>query len=990
MNNKDLDPDTNFFNTELTNNNCTYYLADEFNNTVCTRPASESFSLMHINCNSVLGNFEKFVDLNNSVNNIFDVVVVSETHLDGTTDDLINLSGYTFIGKPRKYKQKGGVGIYLKSNLNYKIRPDITSDNEVFELLTIEIVNPLNKNIIVVAVYRPPGTDIVAFNSMINVLCDNIKNENKLVYWAGDFNINLLNAESHRATNDFLNIMMANSMYPAITKPTRITEYSATIIDNIYCNTMLNSFTGIIYKEVSDHLPIFIMNEIKVNKRKIVYSAPSRNHCSENTSKLKEKLAEFDWSPITGSTNAEKAYHDFLNNYTKLYEECCPMQNKARKYTIKKSWMTPALMKSRRTKEKLFKKYQENPTAKNKQDYCLYKNKFTTLKRQSEKQYYGEKLEQAKSNLRETWKIIKNVMNKNQTVTVPQDSFRYKDSIIDNPQEISNKFNEFFVNIGPVLDSKIPQSEVDFNKFLSKGVDDSFFIAPTSSDEIIRTIDSCKSKHSSGLDKIAMTLIKSTGSSIAIPLAHICNLSFITAHVPTEMKIARVTPIYKSDAPDNFSNYRPISLLPNFSKILEKLMFNRVVDFLDKYKVLYEQQYGFRKNYSTEYALIELSDKIAQAIDKKEFTVGIFIDLSKAFDTLNHEILLKKLAHYGIRGVANDWFRAYLCDRCQFVSYNNVLSAEGKISTGVPQGSILGPLLFLLYINDICESSRLLHFILYADDTNIFCSNKNIVELCNIVNRELQCVAQWFRANRLSVNIKKTNFVIFGTQANLRNKTNCRIFMEKLEIAQTNTAKFLGVLIDCNLNWKSHIDYISKKIAKNVGIIKRLRHCLPIHILNTLYNTLILPYLSYCNIIWANNKPTRLQSLMMLQKKIVRVNTASGYYSHALPLFGKLNQLTVFDLNRLFVATFMYRFHFNCLPPMFSDYFIENSKIHNHFTRNSSKLHIAHARTDIMKHQIRVSGPKIWNSVDPAIIKISNNWRSFKKQFKKHLMIGYS
>ena len=371
-----------------------------------------------------------------------------------------------------------------------------------------------------------------------------------------------------------------------------------------------------------------------------------------------------------------------------------------------------------------------------------------------------------------------------------------------------------------------------------------------------------------------------------------------------------------------------------------------MVDFLDKYNILYENQYGFRPNYSTEYAPIQLSDKIARAIDDKKFMVGIFVDLSKAFDTLNHEILLTKLAHYGIRGIANDWFRSYLSNRKQCVSFNNILSAECTITTGVPQGSILGPLLFLLYINDICNSSSLLHFILYADDTNIFFSSKNIDELCTIVNMELRCVMQWFICNRLSVNIKKTNFVLFGNQAMLKNvtsQTRCKLFMGNIEIGQTNTAKFLGIIIDSNLTWKPHIDNVTKKVAKSVGIIKRVRHCLPVDTLNTLYNTLILPYINYCNIIWARNKvtkinkyteqqqqSTRLHALFVLQKKIVRIITLSPYNSHALPLFKRLNQLTIYDINKLAVATFMYRYENNSLPQVFSGFFVATSAVHDH------------------------------------------------------------
>ena len=251
-----------------------------------------------------------------------------------------------------------------------------------------------------------------------------------------------------------------------------------------------------------------------------------------------------------------------------------------------------------------------------------------------------------------------------------------------------------------------------------------------------------------------MAVIKTIGSHIAAPSSHICNLSFITGNFPADMKIAKVTPIYKSDSSDEFSNYRPISLLPNSFKILEKLMSNRLNDFLNQNNILFEQQYGFRQKLSTDFALIEISDKIAEAIDKKKFMIGIFVDLSKAFDTLNHKILLTKLSSYGIRGLANRWFQSYLQDREQYVNFKNVLSSKSKIITGVQQGSILGPLLLLLSINNICKSSELLRFILYADDTNIFYCDDNIKHLCEIVKRELQGVMQWFKANRLSVNLK--------------------------------------------------------------------------------------------------------------------------------------------------------------------------------------------------------------------------------------------
>ena len=279
-----------------------------------------------------------------------------------------------------------------------------------------------------------------------------------------------------------------------------------------------------------------------------------------------------------------------------------------------------------------------------------------------------------------------------------------------------------------------------------------------------------------------MSTIKQSIHCIAAPLTHIVNLSITHGVVPKEMKVARVVPIFKSGDQTLFTNYRPISVLPCFSKFLERIIYNRILGYLNDFNILYDNQYGFRRNHSTSLALVDLYDKISLALDRKEIAAGVFIDLSKAFDTVNHNILFDKLQHYGIRGLALDWVKSYFHQRSQFGEYNGHRSLPQVIRCGVPQGSILGPLFFIIYVNDLCDTSRL-ESILFADDTNLFISEKDPVSLNNTLNSELSKLSAWFAANKLSLNISKTKFMVFRP----RPKRLCYDYGEALLMISTLT-----------------------------------------------------------------------------------------------------------------------------------------------------------------------------------------------------------
>ena len=365
---------------------------------------------------------------------------------------------------------------------------------------------------------------------------------------------------------------------------------------------------------------------------------------------------------------------------------------------------------------------------------------------------------------------------------------------------------------------------------------------------------------------------------ISVPLSYIFNLTFTTGKIPDDLKVALVTPVYKASEENIYSNYRPISVLPCFSKILEKLMYKSLIDYIHKNWILTDCQYGFRSNVSTNYAIIELVDKITKAIENNEFTVGIFLDLSKAFDTVNHDILLSKLYFYGIRGSCHAWIKDYLSNRKQIVKYNQIRSSERLISCGVPQESVLGPLLFLIYINDLINSTTKLFTILFADDTNMFCSGKDMHELETTVNSELAQVQEWLTLNQLTLNIKKTNFIIFKSHKKLLRR-DLRLTLNGTVLQRVEDSKFLGIVIDQHLTWKNHIDYITKRILRIRGLLCRIRFYVNQTHLKMLYNSLIYPYLHYGNIVWANNYPKRLDTLFKLQKKSIENYNLFAVYS---------------------------------------------------------------------------------------------------------------
>ena len=595
--------------------------------------------------------------------------------------------------------------------------------------------------------------------------------------------------------------------------------------------------------------------------------------------------------------------------------------------------------------------------------------------------------------MKKTWTVLNEIIGRKNDKSNFAQEFIIGGNSVKDKTIIAESFNDYFSKIGHETGQNVPSTDVNYSYFLSNQHPYSMFIDPVVPCDITNTAHKLKSNSSFGHDEISTKLLKQTINNITLPITHIVNRSFITGIVPDQMKIAKVVPVFKSSDRSSIKNYRPISLLTSFSKLLEKIMYDKVMNFLNANNILYEHQYGFRAKHSTMHPIMHFINHCAEATNKypSEYTLAVFCDLSKAFDVINHKILLHKLKSYGIRGLANDWFSSYLSNRTQFVEIDGQNSSRKQIMCGVPQGSILGPLLFLLYVNDIhqaCESSILS----FADDTTLYISDHNLISLFGKVNEEINKLYKWFCANKLSLNANKTKYIVIRPKHRRCDLDNMNVLINDIPLNRIGqncvdtSVKFLGICIDEHLTWKNHIQQVNCKISKAMFAIKQVTNLLPGSLLRKLYFALVHPHLNYGILSWGNAGQL-LRKTITLQKRAIRSINKATYNSHTDPLFRSSQILKVPDLYLYQSTLFMFDYVNKNLPSSFNNVFPYNRDIQTiRQTRQSDLLYVPRCTSSFANKLPFYTLPKLWNQwADCA--SFSRN--QFKHHIKSLTMLGY-
>lgn len=897
------------------------------------------------------------------------------------------IPGYTTAaGYCRSSMDKGGVCILINDNLSYEVvnvEEFCTEGFCEFAAITFCLENV---SYFLLAVYRPPHKTVEAIDqflkSLSNCLEDFAKPNVRFII-AGDFNIDMSVCDN--SSKKLSETMLSFGLHDTVYSYTREFNGCKSLIDNVFCNVspqVLN--TEVVVSCISDHHAQ--VSDIKLASplySKVPKFRFKRLFSCDNTRIFKSLLKNENWDQVltsVGINDKMECFNHVVNYYFEVSFPFKKLKIRPRKYFAKIK-LDRSLLQMRRDLLDLFFSTKDLETSHPlKVEYLNLKRQYRAAVRTAKTANVLVHLNTSSCKSKAVWDIVnETIPNK---CSRPFKSLKIESDcgkILYKPVDIANAFNTFFTNISTTVSDPVALNH-SAKTLLSSS---SLFLYPSSEDEVLQVIRSLKTSDSAGMDCISSKLLKEVSESLAKPLSHLVNTSFSEGEFPKSLKSAVVKPLYKKGSVLDKNNYRPISITSTLSKVFEKLFLNRLNKFLMDYQVLFDKQFGFQKGVSTVDAMFSFISNVSKALDEHKHVFGIFLDLSKAFDMVNHGLLLKKLEHLGIRGKSLSWISSFLIGRTQVVEIP-YLDAEGCISfqksretlvtRGVPQGSVLGPILFLLFVNDIHTSVSNVDLCLFADDTSFCLSNTSRIHLEIESFIQSSSLLQWLGDNNLSVNTDKTNFIDFNLRNSTENPIACSIFIGESEIFSCQQTNFLGLIVDSRLNFSEHIAKVTRKLNSSIFILRRLSKFADINVLLTAYFGCFYPHISYGITIWGAES-VKTKAVFHLQKRAIRLIFGMNKNDSCRGIFSANNILTFFCL-----------YIYECLS-----FFIKNKHLFkfrntSHYNlRHNITLTIPQHNTTCFEKQTYYSVIKLFNVLPPEI-KSESNVDRFRAGLKSFLI----
>ena len=899
----------------------------------------------------------------------FHLFGLSETRLNpNISDEAINIPNFSVVRRDPCTPGQTGLAVYIHDSIRQYIRRRSDLENQHIEGLWLEFKHNKSRPLIIGFVYRNPAAKFEWYDDFLQNF-DSVDVHKSDILLLGDFNINML--KSHAAWDCTTTLVGLKQL---VTSPTRVTSTSATLIDHIYSNNPESVSDVCVGRlSVSDHFPVSCSwsTKLPVNKKHCHTTVTYR--CFKHFHEA-EFLADLHCTPfhlVYSETDPDRATELWYSLFNQVLDKHAPLRQKRVKNRTPPPWLTSDIIEAMEVRDRL----------KEEKLFLQYKKQRNRVKKLvlSAKKSLCEKLIKDGKNTALLWQAVNLVTRggSKRSSTIPSDLS-------------PNSFNDHFLS---VAESLVPSSHdshpytcpdilLDFCQQRTAGTP-SFTIPPLAVHEVGKLITTMANKKSCGSDQISAKLLKISLPYIVEPLTYVYNLCIQRNTFPAHFKDAKVVPLPKSNDLTSANNFRPISLLSILSKPLERHIQKHLQRYLDNRNLLYSFQSGFRSKHSCHTALTRLIDNWLLSMNQSQLTGTLFLDLSKAFDLVNHNILLSKLGLYLCNTAAVSFFRSYLSNRTQRVFHNGLYSSSGIVRHGVPQGFVLGPLLFCLFINDLPLHLRNKDVIcdLFADDATLHTPDKSVTVVSMRLQQSLQEVSDWCNTNRMVLNPSKTECMIITTrQKHQLEPLSLSLSLNGTAIKQVAKHRLLGVTVDNQLQWKFHIEHICKIISKNLFMLSKLRYITDTETRKVFFNAHVRSHIDYASTVWDGSSESNLKRLNSLHRRAAKLILPESQLSTD----QKLKKLEILPLSRHFQfnkGVFMFKMCRQSSPSYISNMFTEKT---SERSRAGTLLKVPYPRIDIYKTSLAFSGSSLWNSL-PIKIKSAVGLPSFKNSLFSYL-----